>query len=181
MRLGTGFGYTPIVAMAAIGRSEVLVLRGDPHAALGLVDWGLKLTRHSVIRSRKGTALRVRGTARAATDELAEQRARGDFQQALALARSTDNVLLEAETLRDLAHIAAVIPDAESARQHYRGGARARSIGWAPAHAVAHEGRVGALGGRSPGRLSLSGGVASAVPLRFTPHAHCSVTLQPNR
>lgn len=125
MRLGTGFGYTPIVAMAAIGRSEVLVLRGDPHAALGLVDWGLKLARGLGDPISEGTALRVRGMARAATDGSAEHRARGDFQQALALARSTDNVLLEAETLRDLAHISARIPDVESARQHYEAAASA--------------------------------------------------------
>lgn len=125
MRIGTGFGYAPIVAMAAIGRSEVLVLRGDAHAALGLVEWGLQLSRQLGDPISEGTALRVRGAARAVTDTTPEFRARGDFHQALALARSAHNLLLEAETLRDLARIAAAIPEVERARQHYEAAANA--------------------------------------------------------
>ena len=145
MRLGTGFGYAPIVAMAAIGRSEVQVLRGDPHAALSLVEWGLQLSRQLGDPISEGTALRVRGTARAATDSSPELRARGDFQQALTLARSTDNVLLEAESLRDLARIAALIPDAKSARQHYEAAANAFDRLGARHSALAMEDGIAAL------------------------------------
>jgi tetratricopeptide (TPR) repeat protein len=103
VQFGLGFGYTPIVAMAVIGRAEVLVLRRDPQAALGLVDWGLQLARQLGDRITEGTGLRVRALARAALNEIPE--ARSDLEEALNLARSTGNTLLEAESLRDLGRL----------------------------------------------------------------------------
>jgi tetratricopeptide (TPR) repeat protein len=182
MRLGTGFGYAPIVAMAAIGRSEVQVLRGDPHAALSLVEWGLQLSRQLGDPISEGTALRVRGTARAATDRSPVLRARGDLQQALALARSTDNLLLEAETLRDLARTADLITDTESARQHYEDAAKAFDRLGARHSVREMQDRIAALGAGPPaGRVGPIPAVPPPVPLvalRSTPHHNCSVALQ---
>lgn len=113
VRLGLGFGYTPIVAMAVIGRAEVLVLRRDPQAALGLLDWGLQLARQLGDPITEGTGLRVRGLARASLNEVPE--ARSDLEQALNLARSTGNTLLEAETLRDLGRLMVILRDTGAA------------------------------------------------------------------
>ena len=104
IRLGLGFGYTPIVAMAVIGRAEVLVLRRDPQAALGLLDWGLQLSRQLGDPITEGTGLRIRALARTALNEITA--ARKDLEQALDLARTTGNTLLKAETLRDLGFLA---------------------------------------------------------------------------
>ncbi len=105
VQLGLGFGYTPIVAMAVIGRAEVLVLRRDPETALGLLDWGLRLARQLGDPITEGTGLRVRALARLALNEI--PRAQSDLEEALGLAQSTGNTLLEAESLRDLGRLAA--------------------------------------------------------------------------
>lgn len=104
VRLGLGFGYTPIVAVAVIGRAEILVLRGDPQTALGLVEWGLQLSRQLGDPITEGTGFRVRAMARVALGLVSE--ARDDLELAMLRARDTDNVLLEAETLRDLGRLA---------------------------------------------------------------------------
>ena len=104
VRLGLGFGYTPIVAMAVIGRAEILVLRGDPQTALGLVEWGLQLSRQLGDPITEGTGYRVRAQARMAQAQVAE--ATEDLEEALRLARSSKNLLLESETLRDKGRLA---------------------------------------------------------------------------
>jgi tetratricopeptide (TPR) repeat protein len=104
MRLGLEHGYPPIVAMASLGRAELLVLRDDPAPALGLVEWGLGLARRLGDPITEGTGLRIRGRARIATAELRE--ADADLRRALQAAVDTKNRLLEAETLRDLAALA---------------------------------------------------------------------------
>ncbi len=117
VRLGLGFGYTPIVAMAVIGRAEILVLRGDPQTALGLVEWGLHLSRQLGDPISEGTGYRVRAQARMAQALVAE--AAEDLDEALRLARSTKNPLLEAETLRDLGRLAIHSGDELAARGHF--------------------------------------------------------------
>ncbi len=123
VRLGLGFGYTPIVAMAVIGRAEILVLRGDPQAALGLVEWGLQLSRQLCDPITEGTGYRVRARARMAQTLSAE--AAEDLDEALRLARSTKNLLLEAETLRDLGRLAIHAGDELAARGHFSAAAQA--------------------------------------------------------
>ena len=125
MRLGIGFSYPPIVAMAVIGRSEIMVMRGDLHAALSLVEWGMQLSRQLEDPISEGTAFRVRALARAVTDRSPAVRAQDDLQRALTLARSTDNVLLEAETLRDLGRLLARAASLDAAREHFEAAARA--------------------------------------------------------
>ena len=123
VRLGLGFGYTPIVAMAVIGRAEVLVLRGDHQTALGLVGWGLQLSRQLGDPITEGTGFRVRALARAALGLVSD--AREDLDIALEFARSTDNVLLEAETRRDLGRLAIRCGDGVPARDHLESAVKA--------------------------------------------------------
>ena len=135
VRLGLGFGYTPIVAMAVIGRAEVLVLRRDPEGALGLLEWGLQLARQLGDPITEGTGLRVRALARAALRERTD--ARSDLVGALDLARSTGNTLLEAEALRDLGRLNAAAGDAIAAQESLGEAIEAfRRLG--SEHAVAH-------------------------------------------
>lgn len=117
-RLGLAHGYEPIVAMASLGRAELLVLRDDPAAALGLVEWGLGLARRLGDPITEGTGLRIRGMARTSRSEL--ERADADLRRALQMAIDTKNRLLEAESLRDLAALARRAGDEDGARNHAR-------------------------------------------------------------
>lgn len=117
IRLGLELGYLPIVSMGSIGRAELLMLRDDPRAALGLVEWGLRLARRLEDPITEGTGLRVRARARAALGREAE--ARQDLQVALDVARQTGNRLLEAETLRDLGQVALQSGETPTARTHW--------------------------------------------------------------
>ena len=118
IRLGLEFGYPPIVSMATIGRAELLALRGDPHAAAGLVEWGLRLARRLEDPITEGTGLRIRASARA--DMGRREEAIADLELALRLSRETGNRLLEAETLRDLGRVALRSGDPGAARTHWR-------------------------------------------------------------
>jgi tetratricopeptide (TPR) repeat protein len=127
-RLGLQQGYEPIVAMASIGRAELQVLQGDATAALGLVEWGLRLARRLGDPITEGTAYRVRGKALAELDRLPE--ARADLARALQSAAAAKNRLLEAETLRDLAKLAIRCGEEAPARKYGKQAARLfRSMG----------------------------------------------------
>ncbi len=109
--IGRRFGYTPIVAMAAVGRAEVAVLRGEPAVGRELAERGLALAREAGDPITEGVALRVRGVARGALLSPTESSApdlpaaRADLGAALEIAARTANVLLEAETSRDLGRL----------------------------------------------------------------------------
>lgn len=114
--IGRGFGYTPIVAMATVGRAEVAVLRGEPELGRELAERGLALAREAGDPITEGVALRVRGVARAADP----REARSDLRAALEIAVRTANALLEAETLRDLGRLERAAGDAAEAARHLR-------------------------------------------------------------
>jgi len=68
------------------------------------VEWGLQLSRQLGDPITEGTGYRVRAQARIAQTLVAE--AAEDLEEALRLARSTMNLLLESETLRDMGRLA---------------------------------------------------------------------------
>lgn len=110
--IGRSFDYAPIVAMATVGRAELAALRNDPEVARKLVERGLALARELGDPITEGIALRIRALARSASpppsadaEEPALSEARADLGAALELARRTGNLLLEAESLRDLARL----------------------------------------------------------------------------
>ena len=109
--IGRGFGYTPILAMAAVGRAEVAVLRGEPAVGRELAERGLALAREVGDPITEGVALRVRGVARAAGPSTEGKQpsdlpgARADLGAALEIGARTANVLLEAEASRDLGRL----------------------------------------------------------------------------
>lgn len=103
--LGRGFGYSPIVAMATVGRAEVEVLRGDPELAASFAEAGLLLARQVGDPITEGTALRVRAMTRAGGGEEDLDAALADLEEARRLGRETGHVLLEAEAERDTARV----------------------------------------------------------------------------
>jgi tetratricopeptide (TPR) repeat protein len=102
---GRGFGYTPIVAMAMVGRGEIEVLKGDPALGAGFVEWGLEMARELEDPITEGTALRVRALARAAGADGGYIRAYDDLEAALELGRETGHLLLQAEVERDMGRL----------------------------------------------------------------------------
>lgn len=105
--------YPPVVVMTMISRAELETRRSDHDVATELASRAVDLARELGDPISEGAALRVRGTAQATNGDLAPGVA--DLEAALSLARTTDNRLLEAETLRDLGEAES---DPQEARAH---------------------------------------------------------------
>jgi tetratricopeptide (TPR) repeat protein len=117
IKLGSGFGYEPIVAMSTIGRSEIAVLSDDANLGLELANRGVDLARRLSDPITEGNGLRVRALARAACGDQWTQTV-ADLENALGLAADTGNLLLEAEVNRDFGRLLAKREDWPAARDY---------------------------------------------------------------
>ena len=97
--------YVPLVAMATTGRAESELRRGDGELARELAARGLQAARDVGDPISEAEALRVCGLTYAKSHGGDLDKARGDFEAALELARATGNALLEAEVERDLGRV----------------------------------------------------------------------------